>query len=183
MLLALVSLTAQAADPFEQPVAIGGYALGWQGSYGAAGLGGNLRLEPFEHLGVDLFAEHLMVETPSGYRHDHPIGFDAYVPVRVSQTVRLRPLLGTCAVGSFLISTDPEAPGASDVLFGLHAGLGAELALADQLSAFAIGKAVGWMGHDRAVAGWSGQVGNELVPFAVGQIDLGVSLHFGRSSS
>lgn len=183
MLLALSSLAASAADPFDQPVAIGGYALGWQGSYGAAGLGGDLRLEPFERLGVDLFAEHLLVETPSGYRHDHPIGFDAYVPIDVSPTVRLRPLLGACAVGSFVASSDPDAPGASDVLFGLHAGLGAELALADQLSAFAVGKAVGWVGHDRSVQGWSGQVGNELVPFGVGQFDLGVALHFGRSAT
>ena len=35
------------------------------------------------------------------------------------------------------------------------------------------------MGHDRAVQGWTGAVGNEVQPFAVGQANLGLTFHLG----
>ena len=177
----LLAAAAFAAEPgpFERPLALGGYALGWQGSYGAGGVGGHLRWEPFRHVGVDLFAEHLLVEGPSGLRHDHPVGFDLYAPIGLGGA-RVAPLLGMCAVGSFVASRSPDAPGAADVLFGAHAGLLAEAPVTPQISAFASGKAVGWVGHDRSVQGWTGSVSSTLRPFAVGQVDVGLAVHFGR---
>lgn len=168
---------AALASPFDAPVALGGYAAGWGGSYGAAGVGGKLRLEPVAHLGVDLFAEHYAVGTPVGFRHDHPIGFDLYTPIGLPADLRLRPLLGMCVVGSFIASKVSDAPGADDVLVGSHVGLGLEVPVAAKVSAFLDGKAVGWLGHDRAVQGWTGSVDSRLSPFAVAQVDLGVQLH------
>jgi hypothetical protein len=165
------------ASPFDSTVALGGYASGWGGSYGAAGLGGKLRLEPLRHLGVDLFAEHYAVGTPHGFRHDHPIGFDLYVPLALPHDLRLRPLLGMCAVGSFIQSTAPDAPGADDVLFGAHVGLGLEVPVGASLSGFLDAKTVGWVGHDRAVQGWTGAVDSGLSPFGVAQVNVGVAVH------
>ncbi len=168
---------AAPGSPFDHPVALGGYASGWGGSYGAAGLGGKLRLEPLRHLGVDLFAEHYAVESPSGFRHDHPIGFDLYTPIGLPAGLRLRPLLGMCAVGSFIQSRSEDAPGADDVLFGVHAGLGLEVPVSSAVSGFLDAKTVGWIGHDRAVSGWTGSVDSRLSTFGVGQVNLGLAVH------
>ncbi len=175
--MAWMVAAALAAEPFDRTTALAGYAAGWAGSYGAAGLGGRLRVEPLRYAGVDLFAEHYVVEAPQGFRHDHPIGFDLYVPVALGGGVRVRPLAGMCAVGSFVRSEVEDAPGADDVLFGVHGGAGVELALGERVSAFLDGKAVAWAGHDRAVRGWTGSVGSELSAFGVAQVGLGLQVH------
>lgn len=173
----LLLVASASASPFDSVVALGGYASGWGGSYGAAGVGGKLRVEPLRHLGVDLFAEHYAVGTPHGFRHDHPVGFDLYVPIGLPHDVRLRPLFGMCAVGSFITSPTPDAPGADDVLFGAHLGAGLEVPVADAVSGFLDAKTVGWVGHDRAVQGWTGSVDAGLSPFAVAQVNLGLAIH------
>lgn len=178
LILALVlAASAATGTAFDQTFALGAYGSAWQGSYGAGGVGGQLRIEPFRHVGVDLFSEHLLVATPEGIRHDHPIGFHLYTPIPVGP-VRLLPFVGSCAVASFIESPSKDAPGADDVLFGSHAGLQFEAPLGD-LSLFARAKAVGWIGHDRAVQGWTGSISSNLNLFAVAQVDLGLSVHFG----
>lgn len=167
-----------ARSPFDRTFGLGAYTTGWHGAYGGAGLGGRVRVEALSWLGVDLFGEALLVESPSGLRHDHPIGFNLYVPVRLG-LVRLRPLLGMCVVFSGIEPTEPGAPRADDVLVGAHLGGGLELALHDRLSFFLEAKGVVWMGHDRSVQGWTGAVGNEVRPFVVGQANLGLTFHLG----
>lgn len=168
------------ATSFDRPFAMAAYATGWEGTYGGAGLGGRLRWEMFPRLGLEVFGEALLVQSTAGLRHDHPIGFNLFVPFRFGERFRLRPLLGLCAVLSFIDSSQPNAPGANDVLLGVHAGVGAEVALSEGISLFAEAQAVAWAGHDRAVQGWTGAVGNELKPFVVGQAFTGLSLHFGK---
>lgn len=165
-----------AMSPFDRTFGIGAYATGWHGAYGGAGVGGRVRVEALSWLGVDLFGEALLVTSPAGLRHDHPIGFNLYVPFRLG-VVRLRPLLGMCVVVSLIEPKDPQAPRADDVLVGAHAGAGLELALHDRLSFFVEGKGVVWVGHDRALQGWTGAVGNEVQPFVVGQAQLGLTFH------
>lgn len=167
-------------SPWDRTFGLAAYATGWHGAYGAGGVGGRVRVEPWRSLGVDLFGEALLVATPSGVRHDHPIGFHLYVPFRLTPTVRLRPLLGMCVVASFIEPTEAHAPRADDVLVGAHLGAGVDLALHSRLSFFAEAKGVVWVGHDRTVQGWTGAVGNQVQPFVVAQAQLGFMVHLGE---
>lgn len=166
-------------SPFERTFGFGLYGTGWAGSYAGAGVGGRIRVEPWRYFGIDLFGEALMVEAPNGIRHDHPIGFNLYVPVHVTPTLRVRPLLGMCVVASFIEPQEKGAPRADDVLVGAHLGVGVERALDSRLSVFLESQVHAWMGHDRAVQGWTGAVGNDLKPFAVAQAVAGFTAHFG----
>lgn len=116
-------------SPFERTFGLGAYATGWAGAYGGAGVGARIRVEPLSWLGVDLFGEALMVTNPAGIRHDHPIGFNLYVPVRLGKVVRVRPLLGMCVVASLIEPLEAEAPRADDILVGAHVGAALDLAL------------------------------------------------------
>ncbi len=154
-------------------------STGWAGAYGGGGVGGRIRYEAFPFLGLDLFGEALIVPVAHGLRHDHPIGFNLFVPFRIGQVVRLRPLLGMCVTPSFFHPEEAGAPRADTILVGAHAGGGLELALHDRLSFFLEAKAVAWFGNDRSVQGWTGAVGGEVRPFLLGQAQLGFTFHLG----
>ena len=173
---AILSMKAEPHSPFERRFGIGAYGTGWAGAYGAAGVGGRLRVEVTDWLGVDLFGESLAVQSPTGFRHDHPIGFNVYSPFSFGR-FRVRPLLGMCVTFSFIEPAQATAPRADDVLFGAHLGAGVEYAFFKHLSAFAEAKGVVWFGHDRSVAGWTGAVGNEVTPFPVAQAQVGLTYH------
>ena len=182
-LLSILATSASAAaqdrpSAFERDLALGVYGTGWAGSYLGAGLGGRVRWEMLDWLGVDLFAEHMWVESPAGFRHDHPIGFNAYIPIELSRTVRFRPLFGFCAVFSMIEPENDDAPRADDVLFGVHAGVGIEWAPIRLLSFFADAKAIGYLGHDREAQGWTGSVSEEYGTSGVVQAVLGTQVHF-----
>jgi hypothetical protein len=174
--------SAHADDPargaFDRNLAIGAYGSGWAGSYLGASVGGRARWEPFESLGIDLFAEHMWVRSPGGFRHDHPIGFNAYIPFDLGQGWRFRPLLGFCAVFSMIEPDNEDAPRADDVLFGMHAGAGVEWAPLRLLSLFVDLKAIGYLGHDRTAQGWTGSVSEDYATMAVVQANLGAQVHF-----
>jgi hypothetical protein len=162
---------------FDHVAAIGAYGTGWAGAYGGVGVGGRIRIEPFDFAGVDLFGEALLVETPAGVRHDHPIGFDLYTPVRLSESFELRPLLGMCVVFSMIEPEEQGAPRADDVLFGMHAGVAVDFSPLRDVSFFLEAKAVGWLGHDRTAMGWTGSVGEDYATFGVAQVALGAAYH------
>ena len=164
-------------SPFDNYLGIAAYGTGEGGSYAGGGLGGRLRIQPWRFVGVDLFGEAMLVASPHGIRHDHPIGFNLFAMFRFGR-VALKPLLGACVTFSFIEPTEADAPRADDVLFGPHAGLGLEVALHRRLSFFAEGKAVLWFGHDRALQGWTGAVGGNVQPFVVGQGMVGLMFHF-----
>lgn len=182
ILLSLIATTAHAEDPppgaFERNLAIGVYGTAWEGSYLGAGLGGRARWEPLSWLGMDLFAEHMWVESPAGFRHDHPIGFNAYIPVALGPTVRVRPLFGFCAVFSLIEPENEGGPRADDVLFGVHLGAGIEWAPFRLFSFFFDAKAIGYLGHDRTAQGWTGSVSEEYATSGVVQAAVGTQVHF-----
>ncbi len=171
-----VQQVVERKSPFNNIFGFAAYGAVEAGSYFGGGVGGRIRVEPWSWIGVDLFGEALLVESPTGVRHDHPIGFNLYVPFTFGR-VRLRPLLGMCVTFSFIHPTEPDAPRADDVLFGAHLGAGFEVALHHRLSFFAEAKAVMWVGHDRSVQGWTGAVGNDITPFMVGQGNVGLMVH------
>lgn len=167
----------KSASPFDKKIGGSGYAVAVTGAYSGVGLGGRLRWEMFRFFGVELFGEGLLVESRAGVRHDYPVGFHLFSPFRLGERVRLRPLAGMCAAFSFV---EPSAPGgvrADDVLFGVHGGVGLEVALASFLSAFVDAKGTTYLGHGRTTQGYTGDVGEKLEPYVLAQGSLGLSLH------
>ncbi len=165
-------------SPFDRRFGLAGYALGGAGTYTSGGIGGRIRFEAFRWLGLDLFGEAMLVAVPRGLRHDHPIGFNLFVPFRFGERVRLRPTLGMCVTPSFLHSENPDAKSADTILVGVHAGGGVEVALHDRLSFFAEAKAVAWWGNDRSVEGWTTAT-TDLRWSVIGQANLGFTVHLG----
>jgi len=188
--LALITpLAARADAPFaplpdeaslaaEHDFAFGVYATGWAGSYLAGGVGGRLRWEMFDDFGVEVFGEAHLVESGSGIRHDHQVGFNLYVPIRLGAGFRLRPLFGFCTVISMIEPTEQLAPRADDVLFGAHAGLSLEWSANEWLALFVEAQGTGWAGHDRSVDRWTGAISDTYVPFGTAQVIVGTSAHF-----
>lgn len=168
---------------FDREFAIAAYATGHYGSYLAGGIGGRIRWEPFGDdvpLGMEAYLEATIVDWPGdGFRHDYPNGFNLYVPIRVDD-VRFRPFFGFCDILSFVEPSQEGAPRADDVMFGAHAGFGAEFALHSMASLFADLQFNGYAGHDRASAGWTGGVDEELVFFWNLQLNVGGQFHAGR---
>jgi len=173
-------LPDEASLALEHPFGFGVYASGWAGSYGAVGVGGRLRWEPFAELGVEVFGEGHLVESPSGIRHDHQVGFNLYVPIRLGSGLRLRPLFGFCVVFALVEPEQQHAPRADDLLFGAHAGLGLEWSANDWLALFVEAQGAGWVGHDRSTERWTGAISDTYVPFGTAQVILGASAHFGE---
>lgn len=165
---------------FDRDFAIAVYATGHAGSYLAGGIGGRLRWELLEWLGVEAYFEATIVEWPGGgFRHDYPNGFNLYVPVRVDD-FRFRGFLGFCDILSFVEPEEQGAPRADDVLLGAHAGVGAELAVHSMVTLFADLQVNVYGGHDRTAEGWTGGVDEELVPFWNVQLNVGGQFHMGR---
>lgn len=172
----------EATEPtaYQRPIALGTYAVAWAGSYAAVGAGARARWEMLPELGVEVFGEALVVEHPgNAVRHDHPIGFDLFVPVAITPELRFRPLFGFCAVFSLIEPAEAHAPRADDILFGVHGGAGLELALGSWVTLFVDLQANVWIGHDRAAQGWTGGIEDTYVPFGTAQLALGVQLHLG----
>jgi hypothetical protein len=172
----------RSGGPFGQPLALGAYTLGWVGAYDAAGGGGRARWEFWpRRLGVETFAEALAVEWPGGgSRQDIPIGFNLYAPLALGSRVRARAMAGFCAVFSFIEPAEQGAPSSNDVLFGIHGGLGLEVALSGPFVWFVDAQAVWYVGHDRTAADWSGAVSGSLSQAAVFQPSTGLLVAFGR---
>ena len=169
-------------DAFSQPLEIGAYTLGWVGAYDATGIGGRARWEFWQHrAGLDLFGEALMVSWPGGgSRHDIPIGFNVYAPYAIGSRVRVRAMGGFCAVFSFISPSEAGAPASNDVLFGVHGGLGLEVAVAGPFVWFLDAQAIWYTGHDRTADSWSGSISGSLSQAVVFQPSTGLALAFGR---
>ncbi len=173
-----VEATSRLPGPWEQMFALSAYAVGWEGAYGGLGIGGRLRFEVVEgSFGVEAFGEHLMVEASGGIRHDHPIGFNLYIPIAIGESVRLRPLLGACTVFSFIEPTSKHTKRTDDILFGVHGGLGVEVAIDHDLSFFADAQGIAYVGHDRTYGGWTANVSEDLSMTGVVQVTAGLQVH------
>lgn len=162
---------------FERDFAVGFYGLGWAGPYLGGGGGVRLRWEPFDKLGVEVYSDHLTIEDPDGVRHDHPIGFNLFVPFRIGERWRIRPLFGFCAVFSFVHPDNEGAERIDDIHFGAHLGAGVELALNRWTSLFFDFQGIGYVGHSRTAGGWSVHVGNQLDFWGVLQGQIGIQVH------
>ncbi len=171
---------AASATAFDHPAALSSYALGGAGSYESAGVGGRVRWEFLpQRLGVDLYMDAMVVDWPGAFRHDHIIGFSLYSPFSLSARVRLRPLFGACVNFSFIAPEQSGAPSSNDVLFGLHAGAGLEVAAIGPLTWFIDAQAIWYVGHARTAGVWSGAVSGSLASTFSIQPTTGLQVHFG----
>ena len=162
---------------FERDFAVGFYGLGWAGPYLGGGGGVRVRWEPFDLLGVEIYSDHLSIEDPDGFRHDHPIGFNLFVPIRIGERWRVRPLFGFCTVFSFVHPDQEGVDRIDDVHFGAHLGGGVELALSRWTSLFVDVQGIAYVGHARSAGGWAIHVGDQLDFWGVFQGQVGVQVH------
>ena len=72
------------------------------------------------------------------------------------------------------------APRADDILFGVHGGVGLEVAVHERVSLFLDAQAIGYLAHDRTGQGWTGSVGGNEHPIAVLQPTMGLQVHLGK---
>jgi len=168
---------APSSSPFDRHFALASYATGHAGNYRAAGLGGRIRWEVLSWLGLEAYLEATLVDWPGALRHDYPNGFNAFVPIRLGK-FRVRPYLGFCDILSFIEPAEAGAPRADDVLFGAHAGVGAEWGASALLSFFTDLQVNGYVGHDRTAGQWTGGVDESMDLFWNVQLNIGVQMHF-----
>ncbi len=164
-------------EAFERDFALGTYYSSWSGSYDSGGVGFRLRWEPLDEGGIEGFAEILDVDVPSASRFDVPLGFSVYIPITLLDGLRIRPLVGLCTMFSFVESDTPGVPGSEDVRFGVHAGVGAELAVSQRWSVFVDAVYQGYFGHEREVEAWTSALSEDIGREDSFQLGLGLQLH------
>ena len=155
---ALVISATASASAFDRSWALGGYLVGGSGDYGSAGLGGRLRWEVLPgSFGIEVFAQQATVSWPGPDRMDHVGGFALYLPLRVSERVRVRPMAGFCGMLSLVDRGGPGTQRDDDVMTSAHAGVGLEVALTDRLVLFADSEAWAYLGNGAGKDGWTRQ--------------------------
>lgn len=158
-------------------VAVGLRGTGQLGDYRLGGVGGQIRLRPLDRVALDLFTDHYFGEERGGARHDHEIGATIQYDLLRGERWAVHPILGAC--GLLAIAHAPQSElTATDVRFGLRAGVGAEVLLTERLSLQAQAQAVAYIGHDFAPYAWPGGTEDALRVRAIGQFHLAANVWF-----
>jgi hypothetical protein len=144
--------------------------------YSMVSVGGHARLAPWERLHLELFWDNYLAlggpaGMPIGNRHDHEIGFTLQSPLITGRKFTVFPMLGACAMWSFSGNT-------SDVRFGVHGGVGAQVSLGQGLAVHLELEAIAYNGHQLRAWGFSESVSPNLSWFGVAQTSLGVEYWF-----
>ncbi len=151
------------------PVAIGGRTLVRGGDgYVQAGLGGMVRLRPFDLVRVELYFDNYFGQNGDAIRHDHEVGTSLQLALIHTPRFTAYPLVGACAMLAML-EPGQGNPGVSDVRFGVHAGIGAELALGEGFALLAQVETVGYVGHPMTAYSWTARVERNMAIYGVGE--------------
>jgi hypothetical protein len=163
-LLLLASLTSATSAQAEfSPVALGTRASGWFGGYSAPGLGGHIKLRPFEWVGVEAFLDNFAMTQEEAIRHDHVIGFSLFFPSLLgNRSFYVSPTLGTCVDFRFAHPTEGDQPATKDILFGLHGGLMAELFVWRGIALELNATVYAYLGHETELERWTSRISNDL---------------------
>lgn len=157
---------------------MGGRAASWVGSYVAPGVGGHLKVRPWRTFGLELFSDNFLRPQEGALRHDHVIGFSGYFPSLFgSDRFFVAPTAGACVDFRFAHPSAEDAPSVSDVLFGVHGGLMAELFLPHGFSLELDATITTYLGHDSGVDRWSAVLSNDLKVSAIGLALFSVNLY------
>ena len=146
----------------------------WEGRYSSQGVGGRFRWEPLTWLGVEGLAEVVFAESAEGSRVDIPIGSQVYFPYELLPRLRVRGLLGLCAMVSMSRGKAANAADADDLQIGVKAGGGLEVALGGSWMAYGDLAWQRYLGHGRKVSVWSDALDGSLTP--VDHLTLAIGL-------
>ena len=161
--LSLSSPPAHRGWSENHPVAIGTRASGWIGDYAAPGVGGHLKIQPFEWIGVEAFADNFAMTAEDTVRHDHVIGFSLYLPSLIGdRSFFISPTLGTCVDFRFVHPLEGDRPATRDILFGIHGGLMSELFVWRGLAVELNATVYAYLGHDTGTERWTSRISNHL---------------------
>jgi len=134
----------------------------WDGSYTSQGIGTRLRWEPLDWFGIELTSELLATEGKAS-SFEIPAGFQAYFPYTLGYGVRVRALVGTCAMVTLSRqSDDAEYDSGDDIRLGFQLGGGAEVELGKGVWLFTDAKWERYIGHDGKVSAWSSAIDSDL---------------------
>jgi hypothetical protein len=161
--LSLLSSSAREGWSPNHPIALGSRASGWVGDYSAPGIGGHLKIRPFEWIGVEAFADNFALKSEDTFRHDHVIGFSLYLPSLIgNNSFFVSPTLGSCVDFRFEHPLEGDRPAARDILFGVHAGVMAEWFVWQGFALEANATVYGYLGHDTGTERWTSRISNHL---------------------
>lgn len=166
------------------PVALGGRALfRATDGYALGGIGGHVRLRPFDWIRLELFSDHFLGDGTSHTRHDHEIGFTSQIPVVQSDRLLVYPMLGACAMLAVMSPKESatsrgESQSVDDIRFGVHVGAGTEWALGRGFTLQAQAEAIGYLGHQLIAYDFSARVSPDLKTTLAGQLMAGVNYWF-----
>lgn len=149
LLLSLGTMLLSSSASAEAPtVSLGARALLRGGDYAMAGAGGQLRLRPFQRVGVDLYADSLFGRWETVRRTDVELGGTLQYDLLHTDRLSLHPLVGACALLAFADDQDRSGTTANDIWFGVRAGLGVAVQLGDRVTLQAQVQALLYLGHD-----------------------------------
>ena len=136
----------------------GGYSAG--GAYADLGLGFNLRYRPEEALGLELALQSYNVNTADSTRHQ-TVGqvsaeLFAFPWSRVSPYVLTGVTMTGRSIDDDYYDAGVRTAEASDVLTGLHGGVGVEFAIGDRLALDLEGRYIGYLNKPIQDASWPG---------------------------
>lgn len=144
-------------------VALGARASRWRGEASALGVGGHLRISPWERVGVELFWDSFARPEPEVQEvwHAHVIGFHLLIPMVGVQTV-VGPTVGACTAVEALTPMGRDAPGVADLRFAPHAGVFVDHHVSDRWTLGGRATAYAYVGNAPHLDGWSAQTSNAL---------------------
>ncbi len=191
-LLLLSSVTAEAAEEdlttsrwkerrwrSDHPIAIGSRVSASLGGYAAPGVGGHLKIRPWDWVGVETFSDNFVRLQDDAWRRDHVIGFSLYFPSLISgDGWYIAPTIGTCVDFRVAHPTDPGVPSVSDILFGVHGGAVAEIFVPFGFSVQVAATMYAYYGHDTSYEDWSAEVSSDLSWSPLGQLTAGINWYF-----
>ena len=159
------------------PVQLGGNVGFWQSDYAAPGIGGDLSVRPVAALGVDLFWNSFANVEDVWLWHDHVIGFSLFAPSLLgSERFFLSPTFGSCVDFRFQSPLTDNAPKASDLAFGTHAGGMLEVRLGGPVSLEAEAMATIYWDNGVTAEAWRLSPSEGLLARGVVQSTLGLSV-------
>lgn len=151
----------------------------WRGEHGAPSLGGHIRIQPWDRVGIELFEQSaarpdLRAES---LWHAHVIGFHLLIPVLPAPgATALGATVGACVAAEALTPLEGEGPSVVDLRFAPHAGLFIERGLHRHLSAGLRATGFVYAGNAPALDGWSATTSNRLSIDPVGEVQATVTL-------
>jgi len=180
VLLATSLASAQSATPERGDWAIGARASRWYGEETALGVGGHLRLTPWDRMGLELFWDSFARPEPlvDELWHAHVIGFHVLLPMGGNERTVVGPTFGACTSVEALTPMKRDAPGVADLRFAPHAGVYIDHALAERWTAGARATAYAYLGNAPHLDGWSAQTSNTLHVDPTLQINASVTRWF-----